>query len=281
MSRPVSFRGFDGVRLAGDSWGDPGAPPVLLLHGGGQTRWAWGGTAQALAGAGFHAVALDARGHGESDWPADADYRLNAFVADLLAVAATFDALPAVVGASMGGITGLIAAGETDARVIDALVLVDAATKLEVVGVERIVGFMTAHQDGFATLEDARDAIAAYLPHRPPPSDLEGLAKNLRRGGDGRWRWHWDPQFIFGPKPPADAANVERLDAAAANLDLPTLLVRGRMSDVISLDIARHFLALAPHAEFVDVSGAGHMVAGDRNDAFTAAVVEFLTRVHA
>ncbi len=274
MSRSISFRGHGGVTLAGDATGEPTAPPVLLLHGGGQTRHAWGGTAQALAGAGFHVISLDHRGHGDSTWPVDGDYNLPSFAGDVVAVAAQLGAAPIVVGASLGGLAGLMAEGE-HGPVLRALVLVDVAPRMEADGVARIVGFMQTGIEGFASLEAAADAIAAYLPHRKRPRDLGGLAKNLRQGADGMWRWHWDPRFVRrdGPDP---SFTKERLVAAAARLTIPTLIVRGRMSDVLSEEGVRELRELVPHAEYADVAAA-HMVAGDANDAFTDAVVGFLT----
>jgi non-heme chloroperoxidase len=277
--RVVRFAGDGGLALVGDAWGDPAAPPVVLLPGGGQTRHAWGNTAAALADEGWYAMALDLRGHGESGWAPDADYRLDKFVDDLLAVAAALQQPPAVVGASLGGMTALLAQGERERAVFSAIVLVDIAPRIEPEGVERIVAFMRAHLDGFASLDEAAGAIAEYLPHRPRPRDLSGLRKNLRHDADGRYRWHWDPEFAVGMRRPSGSQHPDRLEAAARRLRIPTLLVRGRMSDVISEAGARHFLELAPHAEFVDVSGAGHMVAGDRNDVFAAAVIDFLRRV--
>ena len=270
------FTAAEGLSLTADCWGSPDADPVLLLHGGGQTRFAWGGTAKALAEEGWYAVSLDLRGHGDSDWSPDGRYHFHAFADDVAAVAHSFERPPALVGASLGGIASLIAATRDDSSAVSALVLVDIATRMEREGAERIMKFMTAEPEGFASLEAAADAIAAYNPHRPRPKDLSGLAKNLRRREDGRYRWHWDPAFM-GPRDLSDAhAEVESLDDAARRLDLPTLLVRGRMSDLLSEEGAQHFLELVPHARFADVSGAGHMVAGDRNDAFTRAVVDFL-----
>ena len=264
------------LRIVGDAYGDPTAPPVLLLHGGGQTRHAWGGTAAALAAQGRHAISIDLRGHGDSGWDPDADYSVDAFARDLSAIGRQLRAKPAVVGASLGGLAALIAQGEHAEPPASAVVLVDIAPRVDPAGVERIIGFMTAYPDGFATLEEAADAVAGYVPHRPRPRDLNGLRKNLRHGADGRFRWHWDPRLIGGERRPSATQNPERLEAAARAIRVPILLVRGRQSDVVSEDGARAFLDVVPHARYVDVSGAGHMVAGDQNDPFTAAVVDFL-----
>jgi pimeloyl-ACP methyl ester carboxylesterase len=278
-SRAVTFEGRDGIRLAGDAYGDPASPPVVLLHGGGQTRHAWGGTAAALARAGWHALALDLRGHGDSDWDKNGDYSVDALAADLRCVVAALGTPPAVVGASLGGITALLAEGESPEPLSRAIVLVDVAPRVEPLGVHRIISFMTGKPEGFATLEEAADAVAAYNPHRPRPKDVSGLQKNLRRGADGRYRWHWDPAVIGGSRRPNATQNPERQENAARRLRVPTLLVRGRVSDLLSERGAQAFLALVPHARYADVSGAGHMVAGDRNDAFTRAVVDFLAEL--
>ncbi len=274
--RPTELRGEGGLRLVADAWGDPAAPPVLLLHGGGQTRHSWGGTAEALAADGWYALALDLRGHGESEWARDGDYSFEGFVRDLREVLKGIERRPVLVGASLGGITSLLAEGESEQRVAEALVLVDVVPSLDREGVQRILAFMSHRPDGFASLDEAADAIAEHLPHRPRPTDLSGLRKNLRLHGDGRYRWHWDPRFLTGDRRPAATRNPDRLRAAARAVGVPTLLVRGRKSELVTAEGVREFLALVPHARFVDVAEAGHMVAGDRNDVFTEAVREFL-----
>jgi len=265
-----------GITLTAERFGTVSSePPVLLLHGGGQTRHSWGGTAQRLAERGFEAWTLDLRGHGDSDWAPDGDYTTDAMVEDLDAVCERIGRPPVVVGASMGGMVGLTSEGRLRPGRFRALVLVDIATQLEEAGVDRIVGFMTAAPDGFASLEEAADAIAAYRPNRPRPTNLDGLRKNLRLGDDGRWRWHWDPAFLSGTSR-SDRRSPDALGDAARALRLPVLLVRGRMSDMLSLEGVATFREQCPHADFVDIAGAGHMVVGDRNDAFTDAVVSFV-----
>jgi non-heme chloroperoxidase len=270
------WRTADRVRLAGDTWGHPEAPLVVLLHGGGQTRHAWGGTGALLGSAGYFAVAYDARGHGDSDWSAAGDYSQDAFVDDLRHVV---DALggrrPILVGASMGGGTSLVAIGERriDAR---ALILVDIVPYTEPAGVARIRTFMQQNPDGFGSLDEVADAIGRYRSSRSRPGNHAGLSKNVRLGDDGRYHWHWDPRFLSGTTDLA--ARHARFSACARHLALPTLLVRGGSSDVVSEAGVREFLELCPHAEYVNVAAAGHMVAGDRNDVFGRAAAQFLAR---
>lgn len=271
----VCFEGA-GVTLAADIAGDASAPPILFMHGGGQTRHSWGGAARIAAERGFRAISMDLRGHGESDWSPDADYGLDAYAADARAVIAAIGRPAAIVGASLGGLTGLVVAGESDPPVASALVLVDVTPRIEAEGTEEIRGFMNGAPNGFATLEEAAAAVSAYLPHRPRPSSPDGLLKNLRLGEDGRYRWHWDPAMNRSVGAADMLHQRDRLDAAARNLTIPTLLVRGGISKVVSQQSVDEFLALAPHADYVNVAGADHMVAGDRNDAFNDAVFDFL-----
>jgi non-heme chloroperoxidase len=271
-----TFDAAQGLRLTADCYGDPEAPAVLLFHGGGQTRHAFGGTATALAHAGWYAVSFDLRGHGDSDWSEAGRYHFADYASDVVAVASGFES-PVLVGASLGGIASLRAIAETGSEPnASALVLVDIATRMERAGTERIRSFMTSRPEGFESLEEAADLIAAYNPHRKRPRNLAGLEKNLRLGADGRYRWHWDPRFMQIRSLDHALSDVASLDEAARGLAMPVLLVRGRMSDLLSEEGARHFLDLVPHAHFRDVSGAGHMIAGDRNDLFTEAVTTFL-----
>ena len=277
--RPLELTGASGLRLAAEACGDSDWPPVLLLHGGGQTRHAWAGTARRLASAGYFAIALDARGHGDSQWAPDGDYSADALAADLACVCASLRSRPALVGASMGGLTSLLAIGEGPPDFARALVLVDIATRLEADGVTRVLDFMRAHTGGFASLDEAAAAVAAYNPHRKGPRSTAGLSKNLRLRPDGRWYWHWDPRFLdHATRSRAGEALVqqERREQAARRVTVPTLLVRGGSSDVVSAEGARELQQLIPHAELFDVQDAGHMVAGDRNDVFSDAVIKFL-----
>lgn len=275
----VRFRGVDELTLVADEWNrdaDAAAdkPTILMLHGGGQNRHSWKNTGQILANAGFHVIALDSRGHGDSDRSPTANYSLETLTGDTLQVIYQIGRPVALIGASMGGLTSLPVAHEAGPELVTKLVLVDVVPRFEKSGSARIRDFMFSGIDGFASLEEAADAVAAYLPHRTRPRSVEGLKKNLRLR-DGKWFWHWDPAFLTAPgDDPFERA--EMLEHAAINLDIPILLIRGKLSDVVSTEGVQDFLQKVPGAQFVELSDAGHTAAGDDNDAFTDAVVQFV-----
>ena len=284
----IEFTGSENNRLVADLYAaDNPRDLVLLAHGGGQTRHSWGGTARALAARGITAVTLDQRGHGDSDWVESSAYDFHAFAGDMACAAIQIKERtgfkPAIVGASLGGLAGLFAAGnDTGGDTFAALVLVDITPKMKVDGVRRIIGFMSEHsQQGFASVEEAADAISAYLPHRPRPANLSGLSKNLRQGNDGRLRWHWDPKFISSRADAEHHANDVEAQGfqAARRLKIPVLLVRGRESELVGESEVDAFIDAVPHAKFADIAGARHMVAGDRNDVFTDALQTFFAEL--
>jgi pimeloyl-ACP methyl ester carboxylesterase len=276
VAETVCFDGFEGLNLVADVRGEPDAWPVLFLHGGGQTRHAWGSTADIVADQGWRTVALDLRGHGDSDWAPNGDYSFTAFCADCVAVADQLGRPPVLVGASLGGMSAMLAEGTSDRTVSCGLVLVDITPKTNAVGIERIKSFMQSGVDGFETLEEAAGAIAAYTPQRKRTINPAGLMKVLRQRGD-RWYWHWDPRVIGQDRSevvPDRLAGL--LDVATSNINVPTMLVHGLLSDVVTKEGVDDLLAQIPGATVVGVDGAAHMIAGDRNDAFSEAVTDFL-----
>jgi pimeloyl-ACP methyl ester carboxylesterase len=274
--RTIRIAVADGVTLAANVAGRQGAPAVILGHGGGQTRHSWDKCEEQLAEAGYYAINYDLRGHGDSDWSKDGGYAIEDRARDLMLLAEHAGRPLALVGASLGGITGLVAA--TMGLDVAALVLVDIVPKMDLKGAGRVRDFMAASPNGFANLEEAADAISAYYPDRPRPKDLSGLNKNLRLGEDGRYRWHWDPRMLDDMR--GDPRNLLGImDRADWTDRIPTLLVRGMKSDIVSDDGVEDLRRRIPALEVADIGGAGHMVAGDRNDEFNAAVIEFLSRV--
>jgi pimeloyl-ACP methyl ester carboxylesterase len=280
-SQTDKFRGVDDLVLVADEWNRDapsaaGRPSILMLHGGGQNRFSWKNTGQILADEGFHVVALDSRGHGDSDRAPNANYTVDALCADTLAVLDQIGRPVILIGASMGGMTGMLVADVAGPEKVTKLVLVDVVPRYDKDGSARIRDFMASGVNGFETLEEAADAVAAYLPYRTKPRSPEGLKKNLRLR-DGRWYWHWDPAFLTAPDDDR-FVRMQKLEQAVADLTIPILLIRGKLSDVVSPEGVKDFLAKVPNAEFVELSDAGHTAAGDDNDAFSDAVVQFVSR---
>ena len=275
-SESVTFQGF-GVALEGDRWAAPNSRgEVLFLHGGGQTRHAWGTGAARIAATGWTCTTVDLRGHGDSGWAPDGAYDVGAYVNDIRAVCAELGGNVIVVGASLGGIMALTLAAETTSP-IRALVLVDIAPRVEPEGIQRIMEFMTSHFDGFASLDEVADAVGEYT-GRARTRNLEGLKKNVRQHDDGRWYWHWDPAMMspLAREEPRPGMSGEALLAAARKVRVPVLMLRGGQSDVVSDAGVQELVDAVPDVMVVVVAGAGHMVAGDDNDMFVSSVADFL-----
>lgn len=268
-----TFTTADGCVLATDCL--PGArTPVLFAHGFGQTRHSWAGSARQLALHGHPSLAYDARGHGQSAWnPASQAYAPDQFIDDLIGVSGQLSQAPVLVAASMGGLFGLMAQSRWPG-LFSAMVLVDITPRWEPRGVERILAFMSAHPDGFGSLDQAADAIAHYQPQRERKSEA-ALRSILREGADGRLRWHWDPRLLAelgrGAQP-----HQQAIAQAARQVDCPLLLISGGRSDMVSPATIDEFLQLVPHARHIRLPAATHMVAGDDNDAFTTTVMQYL-----
>ncbi len=273
------FTASDGVRLVADVAGPQDAPVIILSHGGGQTRHSWSRAFQRLAEAGYRVINFDSRGHGQSDWSTDNRYPVERRWADMKEIIddAVAPSTPvAIVGASMGGGTALF--GTSQGFRPNALILVDITPNSERAGMTRVRDFMASGLCGFATLEDAATAVAAYNTERPRPKDVSGLKRNLRQRDDGRWYWHWDPGMVEVDIDHERAVMAKTMDGLYAARNVPILLVRGIKSDVVTDRTVAEFQARIPHLSMVDVSGAGHMVAGDRNDHFNDATISFLAK---
>ena len=235
---PVSqFKGFGGVVIRGDMRGDPDDPLVLLVHGGGQTRDIWNDAAAALVRAGRQVIALDLRGHGESEWPADGRYEFGAYVEDLRAILAQLPSRPVIVGASLGGWIAAVAVGEDGGHLASGLILADAPPDLDLSNIREAAGTLRAASE---------TARGAWDPRMPERFDLE------------------------------DA--LGRFKAAAPRIRVPALFVRGALSDITDAASASRIAGQIPAAEYAEIGEAGHLVASDRGDLFSAALLDFLER---
>ena len=214
-----------------------------------------------VAERGWCTYTIDSRGHGESDWSAEANYSLQDFALDLISIADAVGSNPVIVGASLGGLTSLLAMGRERPGLGRGLVLVDIVPEMEQAGTDRIGAFMMRHvETGFASLHEAAVAVAEYSPRPGRTIDPDSLRKNLRER-DGRWYWHWDPRFMSSIKRSNGGSEVfahEVLTECARAIDVPKLLVRGRMSDVVTEEAARRFVAAVPGTGYVDIADAAH-----------------------
>ena len=272
------FKNFEGNDIAGSIYGAESDPLVIFLHGGGQTRFAWDNAAENISKKGFHVITYDLRGHGDSFWSETGDYKIHDHKKDLISIIKHYDKPANLVGASLGGMTSLSLAGDPDySTLCKSLTMVDIGIYPNQDGSDRIVEFMRSAQNGFSSLEEASDYISDFLPHREKPKDLSGLHKNLRKKDD-RFYWHWDPKFLQGRQGQDIKEYFGHLEKAANFLNIPTLLIRGGLSDVLTEEDKDYFLKVVSHAEFEEISNAAHMVAGDKNDIFSKAVEKFLVK---
>ena len=275
----MKFKVASGLQIVTSTWGSNNDPLVILLHGGGQTRHAWGSTGEKLSQSGFYVVALDLRGHGDSDWDSNGDYSIDAYKDDLASIIQQLDKPASLVGASLGGMASLSLAGNSKTRALcSALVMVDIGLYPNAEGSDQVIKFMSSGKEGFKSLEEAALAISSYLPHRKKPRDIKGLEKNLRLKKDGRYYWHWDPRFIEGRSKNNTSNYKENQVELAKGVSVPTLLIKGALSNVLTQQEVDNFFELIPHAQFVEIKEAAHMIAGDRNDIFAESAIKFLRK---
>ena len=275
----LKITGSNNNQIALDTWGDSTNQAVILIHGGGQTRHAWKGTGQKLADANYYAISVDLRGHGDSDWvDSEAGYTEAELAADLVCLVKELHLeKPVFLGASLGGMASLTAIGY-DMTQAGALILVDIVPGFTKSGAAKVLQFMAMGAKGFDSLDEIKELVKTYQSHRKSSHKSDGLSKNVRVGDDGRYYWHWDPAFLN--RSADDYTEVQSaLKHCAANIDVPTLLVRGGLSDLLTDESAQEFLTLCPQAEYTNITDAAHMVAGDRNDIFTEAVISFLGKL--
>lgn len=278
--REETILGHRGHQLAATRWQPADrtvrGPAVIMLHGGGQSRLSWSRAGVPLAEAGFEILAVDTRGHGDSDWAPDGDYSVETMASDLESIVGTFDRQVTLVGASLGGIVSMLAGARIPERVASIL-LVDIVPSFDREGGQRVKAFMQSGIDGFDTLEQVAEAVAHYLPHRTHKPSPDRLSRRLRKRADGRWYWAWDPAVIFGRERPADELEEAMVRAAQQLRGIPMVLLHGAESDVVRSEGIESFLRQVPWLQVTTVADATHTAAGDDNDAFVSTVLTLLT----
>lgn len=271
-SSVVEFRGSGGVKLRGEAFGVPTHPPVLLLPAGGQHHRSLIEVARALGAAGRYAICLDLRGHGVSEWSSAGEYSLEAYVDDIRLVLQQFEQRPVLISTAISGINAVIALGETQDPSCSGLVLAGVSDQMNREEMRTAVRLLREQASGFDTEEEAVIARRELRPFEQPQTDV---ASELRTGDDGRLYWHWDPRML-GAYDVRRA--MQRFKAALKNIRVPTLIVRGGLSQLISEESAENLRDLIPAAELVNLEQAGHLAATDDHDGFNAALLEFLER---
>lgn len=274
-STPRALVAPDGNSLAYETFEADGPVGLVFLHGGGQSRHSWRRAAREFQARGWPCLIYDARGHGDSEWIADGDYRPHGFARDALALLAHWRRPAILVGASLGGITALLAAGEPNPWVAG-LVMVDTAPKLNVEEIHRLIGFLDAG-DGF----ESPAAAAAHVNGYFPGSDVspEAAERGLRCAADGRWYWNWDARVVRGERTSLALPYEQELRDCARRLRVPFLLVRAGASAIVTDAAEADLRDCAPALEVVVLPDAHHMLSGADNLRFVQVAAPFLTRV--
>jgi pimeloyl-ACP methyl ester carboxylesterase len=272
LTRRVSLIGADQNTLVGDICNSSGGPTAILLHGGGQSRSSWRIATQRLGDAHYKACALDLRGHGDSDWSPNGDYRIER-VADLVSVIEDLGSPAVLIGASFGGHVSLVTAARHP-FLVRALVLCDVTPWIEGEATKAMRSIMCAAAAGFASVQDAANHIDEV---RGFPSNLDAnrLRRHMRQDAEGRLYWRWDPQFFLSQ----DTQNenlTELLTAAAEKLKVPTLLIRAEHSEIVTPQQISKFARMVPHASTAEIAGARHTVSADDNEKYASLILEFL-----
>jgi pimeloyl-ACP methyl ester carboxylesterase len=258
-------------------WGTVGLPPVVFLHGGGLNAHTWDLVCAALREE-RHCLALDQRGHGESEWSPEMDYSTESHVADLEAFcqARELDRF-VLVGMSLGGVNALAWAG-THSQRLAGLVLVDVGPEIRVDGVRKIAAF-TSDATPLDSVEQFVDRAMVFNPRRNRELLRRSLLHNLRRMPDGRFMWKYDQRHRGRIDADAHARRRELLWSAVDGVRCPTLVVRGAQSDVFHDEDAERLARRFRQGRWVRIEGAGHTVQGDNPAGLLVALREFLDEV--
>ena len=272
----IEFTGLGDIRLAGDGFGLPENPAVLLLPTAGQSRAVWHGAAVALADAGRYAICIDLRGHGDSGHALDGRYDLDAYVADLKSILAALPSRAFVVGAGMGAVIAIATVGEAITNLVTGLALVDATIWFEPEQSSRLQSALALRASEFADTQSWLDVVASLHPDepRPGPTATGRLLAGYERAEDGRLRWRGDPRALAAK----EAFDTERLAAAAARITVPTLLMRGALNEATPQLVTQRLQAIIVGSEAIEIEGTSHYAATDRQDEFNAALLDFLER---
>jgi pimeloyl-ACP methyl ester carboxylesterase len=258
-------------------WGTAGLPPVLFLHGGGLNAHTWDLVCAALRRE-RHCLALDQRGHGESEWSPEMDYSIESHVGDLDAFVHARELRRFVlVGMSLGGVNALAWAGKHGRR-LAGLVLVDVGPEIRFDGIRKIMAF-TSDATPLDSVDQFVERALAFNPRRNRELLRRSLLHNLRPMPDGRFMWKYDQRHRGKVDPGAYARRRDLLWSAAAAVECPTLVVRGAQSDVFHDEDAERLARRFQQGRWARIEGAGHTVQGDNPADLLVSLRGFLDEV--
>jgi esterase len=267
--------GIGGLRFRYLDWGNEGLQPILFLHGGALTAHTWDLCCLALREE-FHCLALDQRGHGDTDWAPDADYSITAQRED---VRGFVDKLGlhrfVLAGMSMGAINALAFAIHYPEK-LSHLVIIDAGPEIRRPGSSRIRDFVNGGANP-ETLDAIIERALAFNPRRDPKILRRSLMHNLRQQADGNWVWKYDRKRFQQMDRDVHTAERRALAEGLTKVTVPTLVVRGAESDVFHEEDAERLVQRLPDGRYVTIPRAGHTVQGDNPKDLAEALREFLS----
>jgi pimeloyl-ACP methyl ester carboxylesterase len=267
----------DGIRLHYLDWGAVGRPPLLFLHGGCLTAHTWDLVSLALRND-FHCLALDQRGHGESEWSPVLDYSPEAHARDIAGLIARLGlARPVLIGHSLGGLNAMTYA-IVAAEELGGVVLVDVVPEVRANAVRRIADFATA-EPAQGTLEQFVLRARGFNPRRDPRLLRYSLLHNLRELPDGRLTWKYDVRALTPGYLKSIKSRLERLPDFTEAVTCPVLIVRGGESEASSDEAAARFAATFQNGRWAKVEDAGHTVQGDNPRDLARVLSGFLAEI--
>jgi esterase len=267
----------DGLRLHYLDWGRNDKPPLLFLHGGGLTAHTWDLVCVALR-ADFDCLALDQRGHGDSEWSPVLDYGPDAHVRDIRGLIEQLRLeQPVLVGHSLGGLNAMVYATAAAER-LGGIALVDVGPDTNPDAVKRIRDFVMG-DPGDGSLEDFVERARAFNPRRDPRLLRHSLRHNLRRMPDGSLTWKYDRRRLTPEYVASLRRRLQELRKTADAITCPVLVIRGAESDALSDEQAAAFAAALPDGRWDKVENAGHTIQGDNPRGLVRVLARFLSEI--
>jgi esterase len=258
-------------------WGTKGRHPILFLHGGGLNAHTWDLVCLMLR-ENYHCLALDQRGHGDSEWEPTSDYSFDSQIRDIEGFVAKLSLhRPLVVGHSMGGFAAMGYAMK-HAKTLAGLVLVDVGPELSMEGGKRIRDFISQDRE-LDSVEAFVERAMAFNPMRNPALLRRSLLHNLRRLPNGRWTWKHDPKRMSPDFAQERAERSKQILDEVHSISCPTLVLRGDRSDVFTDKNAEKFAKELPNGRWLRVANSGHTIQGDNPRGLLEALRPFLTEV--